>query len=120
MNNKDLKKAIVNGVILHDNFLREDGVNLNTDMCCDGNKLISRILAASNLLAVKYKGEGFNNKFVVTNNYIYNKLKLESFFDTLCNDHFNNNIYIVDDMNKNYVCVGLKDDCSKSYTFIIE
>ena len=50
---KDLKEAIVNGVILHDNFLREDGVNLNTDMCCDGNKLISRILAASNLLAVK-------------------------------------------------------------------
>ena len=62
---KDLREAIVNGVILHDNFLREDGVNLNTDMRCDGNKLISRILAASNLLAVKYKGEGFNNKFIV-------------------------------------------------------
>ena len=119
MKNKDLKKAIVNGVVLHDNFLREEGVNLNADMCCDGNTLISRILAASNLLAVKYK-EGFNNKFVVTNNYIYNKLKLEPFFDTLCNDYFNNNIYIVDDMNKNYVCVGSKDNYNHSYTFIIE
>lgn len=29
-------------------------------------------------------------------------------------------IYIVDDMNKNYVCVGSKDNYNQSYTLIIE
>ena len=119
MNNKDLKGAIESGMILHDKFLIEDGIDLNTNanFCDDdGSKLLARVLAAINLLNVKYKNQntfGFNNKFIATNKNTYDKLKSIS-------KSFNADIYIVDDLKENYVCVGLKDNYSHSYTFKIE
>lgn len=138
MSYNDLKGAIESGMILHDKILIEDGVDLNTLFCdCDGKKLLARVLAASNLLSIKYYKKdsiGFNNKFIATNKNIYynlinefntyNKLindKLKSVskssnpFNCICSD-----IYIVDDLKENYVCVGLKDNYSHSYTFKIE
>ena len=133
MSYDDLKGAIESGMILHDKILMEDGVDLNTVFCDgDGKKLLARVLAASNLLSIKYYKKdtiGFNNKFIATNKNTYDKIinefntydKLKSVskssnpFSCVCSD-----IYIVDDLKENYVCVGLKDNYSHSYTFIIE
>ena len=124
MNNNDLKDAIESGMILHDKFLTEDGIDLNTVFCGDdgdGKKLLARALAASNLLSVKYYKKDniqFNNKFIVTNKNTYDKLKSVSKssnpFSCVCPD-----VYIVDDLKENYVCIGLKDNYSHSYTFKI-
>ena len=118
MSYDDLKGAIESGMILHDKILMEDGIDLNTNtnVCDDGSKLLARVLAASNLLNVKYKKQhtfGFNNKFIATNKNTYDKLKSIS-------NSFNTDIYIVDDLKENYVCVGSKDNYSHSYTFKIE
>jgi hypothetical protein len=138
MSYNDLKGAIESGMILHDKILIEDGVDLNTVFCDgDGKKILARVLAASNLLSIKYYKKdtiGFNNKFIATNKNIYDKIinefntynklindKLKSVskssnpFSCVCSD-----IYIVDDLKENYVCVGLKDNYSHSYTFKIE
>ena len=140
MSYNDLKGAIESGMILHDKILIEDGIdlNINTNVCDDdGSKLLARVLAASNLLSIKYYKKdtiGFNNKFIATNKNIYDKIinefntynklindKLKSVskssnpFNCVCSD-----IYIVDDLKENYVCVGLKDNYSHSYTFKIE
>ena len=125
MNNNDLindlKGAIESGMILHDKILMEDGIDLNTNTNFfegDGGKLklLSRVLTANTLLNIKYKKTnevGFNNKFIATDKNTYDKLKSIS-------KSFSPDIYIVDDMNKNYVCVGSKDNYNQSYTFIIE
>ena len=134
MSYDDLKGAIKSGMILHDKILIEDGVDLNTVFCDgDGKKLLARVLAASNLLSIKYYKKdaiGFNNKFIATNKNTYyklinefntydkpinDKLKSSNPFSCVCSD-----IYIVDDLKENYVCVGLKDNYSHSYTFKIE
>ena len=117
MSYNDLKGAIESGMILHDKILIEDGIDLNTNtnFCDDdGSKLLARVLAASNLLNVKYKNQntfGFNNKFIATNKNTYYKLINNKF---ICSD-----IYIVDDLKENYVCVGSKDNYNHSYTFKI-
>ena len=117
MSYNDLKGAIESGMILHDKILIEDGIDLNTNtnVCDDdGSKLLARVLAASNLLNVKYKNQntfGFNNKFIATNKNTYYKLINNKF---ICSD-----IYIVDDLKENYVCVGSKDNYNHSYTFKI-
>lgn len=141
MSYNDLKGAIESGMILHDKILIEDGVDLNTVFCDgDGKKILARVLAASNLLSIKYYKKdtiGFNNKFIATNKNTYYKIinefntydkiindindKLKSVskssnpFSCVCSD-----IYIVDDLKENYICVGLKDNYSHSYTFKIE
>lgn len=150
MSYDDLKGAIESGMILHDKILIEDGIDLNTNtnVCDDdGSKLLARVLAASNLLNVKYylnvkyKNQntfGFNNKFIATNKNTYYKLINNKFinefntYDKLINDKLKSiskssnpfscvcsDMYIVDDLKENYVCVGFKDDYSKSYTFKI-
>ncbi len=145
MSYNDLKGAIESGMILHDKILIEDGIDLNTNtnVCDDdGSKLLARVLAASNLLNVKYKKQntfGFNNKFIATNKNTYYKLINNKFinefntYDKLINDKLKSiskssnpfscvcsDIYIVDDLKENYVCVGSKDNYSHSYTFKIE
>ena len=144
MSYDDLKGAIESGMILHDKILIEDGIDLNTntDFCdSDGSKLLARVLAASNLLNVKYKNKntfGFNNKFIATNKNTYYKLinhKLINEFNTydkLIKDKFKSiskssnpfscvcsDMYIVDDLKENYICVGSKDNYNHSYTFKI-
>ena len=115
-----LKGAIESGMILHDKILIEDGIDLNTNTnFCDGDgsKLLARVLAAINLLNVKYKNQntfGFNNKFIATNKNTYDKFK--SISNSFISD---TDIYIVDDLKENYVCVGSKDNYNHSYTFKI-
>ena len=142
MSYDDLKGAIESGMILHDKILIEDGIDLNTVFCDDdgnddGKKLLARVLAASNLLSIKYYKKdtiGFNNKFIATNKNTYYKIINEfNTYDKLINDKLKSvskssnpfscvcsDIYIVDDLKENYVCVGLKDNYSHSYTFKIE
>ena len=117
MNNDELKYAIKSGIILHDNLLLECGVDLNVDSC-DDKKLLSRLLAASNLLTTKYYKTNnieIKNKFIATNKKIYDKLIVSKNLNMICSD-----IYTVDDLKENYVCVGLKDNHACSYTFEIE
>ena len=142
MSYDDLKGAIESGMILHDKILIEDGVDLNTIFCDDdgkddGKKLLARVLAASNLLNIKYYKKdtiGFNNKFIATNKNTYYKLINEfNTYDKLINDKFKliskssnpfscvcSDMYIVDDLKENYICVGSKDNYNHSYTFKIE
>ena len=117
MNNDELKYAIKSGIILHDNLLLECGVELNSDSC-DDKKLLARLLAASNLLTTKYYKTNnieIKNKFIATNKKIYDKLIVSKNLNMICSD-----IYIVDDLKENYVCIGLKDNPTCSYTFEIK
>ena len=125
-NKIDLNNAIAYGVIQHNKHFRESFESLNVDVY-DIHEIISRIIQINNFLVLKHKGEGLSNKrFIVTNKKIYDELKSDSFFDTLCY-YFNDSIYIVDDKivkdkkkkREDYVCVGLKDDYRNSYTFKI-
>lgn len=119
-NKIDLNNAIEYGVIQHNKHFRGSFESLNVDVY-DIHKIISRIIEINNFLVLKHKhkGVGFNKMFIVTNKKIYNDLKSDSNFDTLC-AYFNDCIYIVDDKKRgNYVCVGLKDDYRESYTFKI-
>ena len=117
MNNDELKYAIKSGIILHDNLLLECGVELNADSF-DDKKLIARLLAASNLLTTKYYETNnitINNKFIATNKNIYDKIISLKTINMICSG-----IYVVDDLKENYVCIGLKDNPTCSYTFEIE
>lgn len=117
MNNNELKYAIKSGITLHDNLLLESGVELNTDFC-DDKKLLSRLLAASNILTTKYYKTNnitINNKFIATNKPIYDKLISLKSLNMICSD-----IYVVEDLKENYVCIGLKGNHTCSYTFEIE
>lgn len=117
MKNDELKYAIKSGIILHDNLLLEDGVELNANSC-DDKKLLARLLAASNILTTKYYKTNnikIENKFIATNKNIYDKLIVSKALNMICSD-----IYVVDDLKENYVCIGLKDNPTCSYTFEIE
>lgn len=117
MNNDELKYAIKSGIILHDNLLLECGVELNSDSC-DDKKLLARLLAASNLLTTKYYKTNnitINNKFIATNKNIYDKIISLKALNMICSS-----IYVVDDLKENYVCIGLKDNPTCSYTFEIK
>ena len=121
MDSKDLKTAIAAGIENHDSIFLETNIDLNTNVLIDSG-LISYTMAAINIVSKKYKLSG--EKFIATNENIARRLIspqciLEKPIGGYMGIALGVNVYVVDGLTENYVCVGCKDDLNKSYTFKI-
>ena len=121
MDSKDLKTAIEAGIKNHADILLEANINLNSNILID-SALISRTMAAINIVTIKYRLSG--EKFIATNETIAKRLIsplciLETPINGYMGIALGADVYVVDDLDENYVCVGCKDDINKSYTFRI-
>ena len=121
MDSKDLKTAIEAGIENHDSIFLETNIDLNTNVLIDSG-LISRTLSAINIVTIKYRLSG--EKFIATNETIARRLIspqciLETPVGGYMGIALGVEVYVVDDMDENYVCVGCKNDINKSYTFRI-
>lgn len=121
MDSKDLMTAITAGIENHDIVFVEHNIDLDSNVLIDSG-LISRTMAAINIVSLKYRLSG--EKFIATNENIARRLIspqciLETPVGGYMGIALGVKVYVVDGLTENYVCVGCKDDLNKSYTFKI-